>query len=229
MSSPRSRSGGRRNWTTLRRWNRSSRNWSSADGLDDVAVGGGDEAHVDPQFLRAAHAGEAAVLEEAQQLGLERPAHVADFVQEDGAAVGFLDAAGFLLQGAGEGAFFVAEQLAFQQRFGDGGAVDADVAGSAARWLRLWSAPATSSLPVPLSPRISTVASVGATVWISCAQFAHLRGFADDLVEAVGFAGAGAQGGVFLEQPVALGAAGDGVEQFLGREGFGEVIDGARP
>ena len=32
------------------------------------------------------------------------------------------------------------------------------------RWLRLWMARAISSLPVPLSPRISTVESVGATV-----------------------------------------------------------------
>ena len=65
---------------------------------DDVAVGGGDQADIDPQFLRAADAREGAVLQKPQQLGLQRPAHVRDFVQEDRAAVGFLDAAGLLLR-----------------------------------------------------------------------------------------------------------------------------------
>ena len=97
MSSPRSRNGGRRNCTTLSRWNRSSRNWSVGDGLDDVAVGGGDEPDVDAQFLRAADAGERAVLQKAQQLGLQRAAHVGDLIEENRAAVGFLDAARLLL------------------------------------------------------------------------------------------------------------------------------------
>ena len=69
-----------------------------ADGLDDVAVGGGDQADLDAQLLVAAHAGEAAVLEEAEQLGLEGTAHVANFIQEDGAAVGLLDAPGLLAE-----------------------------------------------------------------------------------------------------------------------------------
>ena len=38
-----------------------------------------------------------------------------------------------------------------------------DERAAAARGLAAWIARATSSLPVPLSPRISTVASVGAT------------------------------------------------------------------
>ena len=98
-----------------------------ADGFDDVAVGGGDEADVHVQFIVAADAGEGAVFQKAEQLGLERAAHVADFIQEDGAAVGFFDAAEFLFDGAGEGALFMAEKLAFEQVLGNGGAVDADV------------------------------------------------------------------------------------------------------
>jgi hypothetical protein len=89
-----------------------------ADGFDDVPVGGGDEADIDAQFIVAAHARESAVLQKAEQLGLQRPAHVADFVQKNGAAMGFLDAAQFLFDSAGEGAFFVAEEFAFQQVFG---------------------------------------------------------------------------------------------------------------
>ena len=93
----------------------------------DVAVGGGDEADVHMQFIVAANAGVGAVLQETEQFGLERAAHVADFVQEDGAVVGFLDAAEFLFDGAGEGALFMAEKFAFQEVFRNGGAVDADV------------------------------------------------------------------------------------------------------
>ena len=69
-------------------------------------------------FLRAADAGEAAVFEKPQQLGLERPAHVRDFIEEDGSAIGFFDPSGLLFDGAGKRALFVAEQFAFQQRFG---------------------------------------------------------------------------------------------------------------
>ena len=51
-------------------------------------------------------------------------AHVADLVQEQGAAVALLELADAAPLGAGEGPLLVAEQLAFQQRLGDGGAVD---------------------------------------------------------------------------------------------------------
>ncbi len=97
------------------------------NGLHDVAVGRGDEADIDAQFLRAADAREAAVFQKPQQLGLKRLAHVGDFIEKNRAAIGFLDATEFLFERAGERAFFVAEQFAFQKRFGNRGAVDADV------------------------------------------------------------------------------------------------------
>ena len=74
------------------------------------------------------------------------------------AAVGRLELARLLRDRAGEGALLVAEQLALEQRLGDRGAVDRHERPSA-RGLLLWSARATSSLPVPLSPVISTVES----------------------------------------------------------------------
>src|SRR5690606_8183734 len=52
--------------------------------------------------------------------------NVADFVEEERAAVGELEAAELLGGGAGEGAGLVAEELAFEQRFGQGSAVDRD-------------------------------------------------------------------------------------------------------
>src|SRR5262249_40861584 len=103
-----------------------------ANGLNDVAVGCGEEADIDGQFLSAADASEAAVFEEAKQLGLERFAHVCDFIEKNGAAVGFFDTAGFLFQCAGESASFVSEEFAFEQSFRNGGAIDANVAGGIA-------------------------------------------------------------------------------------------------
>ena len=131
-------------------------------------------------------------------------AHVGDFIQENGAAVGVLDPAGFLPDGAGEGAFFMAKQFAFQEGFGDGGAVDADVIVRARRRLREWMAPATSSLPVPLSPSMSTRGVGDGDRLDQLPQVAHLGRVADDLIEAEDFAGAGAQGGVFAEQADAV-------------------------
>jgi hypothetical protein len=55
----------------------------------------------------------------------------------------------------------VAEQLAFEQAFGNPAQLMA-TNGLSARRLWEWMLRATSSLPVPLSPRISTVESVGA-------------------------------------------------------------------
>ena len=51
-----------------------------------------------------------------QQLGLQHQRDFADFVQEQRAFVGQLEDAAFLRAGVGEGALFVAEQLAFEQR-----------------------------------------------------------------------------------------------------------------
>ena len=64
---------------------------------------------------------------------------------------------------AGEGAFLVAEEFALQQVLRNGIAVDGDERAVSCA-LRRWSACATISLPVPLSPRISTGAVVGATL-----------------------------------------------------------------
>ena len=65
-------------------------------------------------------------LQHAQQLGLHHQRHVADFVQEQRAAVRLLELAQVPRGGAGEGALFVAEQLGFDQLAGHGGAVQRD-------------------------------------------------------------------------------------------------------
>src|ERR1700683_3050025 len=97
-----------------------------ADGFDDVAIGGGDEADINAQFVIASHSRERAVFQEPQQLCLQWTAHVSDFVQEYRAAVGLFDSTEFLPDSAGEGASFMSEKLAFEEVFGDRGAVNAD-------------------------------------------------------------------------------------------------------
>ena len=63
------------------------------------------------------------LLQHAQHLGLRLRAHVADFVEEDRAAVGLLELADLLLGGAGERPLLVAEQLRLDQLLGNRGAV----------------------------------------------------------------------------------------------------------
>ena len=70
--------------------------------------------------------------EKPQELGLKRLAHVRDFIEKNRAAIGFFNATGLLFHRAGERALFVAKQFAFEQGFGDGGAIDADVTRLAA-------------------------------------------------------------------------------------------------
>ncbi|MNL66120.1 hypothetical protein D3C87_1905380 [compost metagenome] len=83
-----------------------------------------DNAHVHRHDPRATHRGDLAFLQDAQDLGLGCQRHVADFIQEQRAALGFAKAAGAVAGGAGISAFDVAEQFAFHQLDGNRGAID---------------------------------------------------------------------------------------------------------
>ena len=91
-----------------------------------VAVGGREDADVDRHRPGAADAVDHALLDGAQQLGLQAHVHLGDLVEQQRAAVGLLELADAARDGAGEGALLVAEELALQQVFGDRGAVDRD-------------------------------------------------------------------------------------------------------
>ena len=90
----------------------------------EVAMSGGDEADVGADGLVSTDAFEGLFLEESEDFGLEGEGHVADFVEEDGAAIALLEFADAAAVGTGEGAFFVTEEFGFQEVFGDGGAVE---------------------------------------------------------------------------------------------------------
>src|SRR5262249_23480890 len=72
---------------------------------------------------RPAHGADLAVLEDAEQRGLDREARFADLVEEEGAAVGRLEEPASGAIGAGERAADVAEELALEERVGERRAV----------------------------------------------------------------------------------------------------------
>ncbi len=118
MSSGRSRSAMILNSITFNRKNRSSRNAPWGDRARQIGVGGADQAHVALARDVAAQALELAGLQHAQELHLAHQRQVADLVQKQRAAVGFLEAPDAQLLGAGIGAGLGAEQLGFEQLVG---------------------------------------------------------------------------------------------------------------
>ncbi len=89
-----------------------------------VAVGGGDDSDIDLASSGAAQRFELAFLQHAEEFGLEFQRQLADFVEEDGAAVGKREPAFTPGHGAGERAPLVAEEFAFNEVGRDGGAFD---------------------------------------------------------------------------------------------------------
>ena len=81
-------------------------------------MGRGDQAHVHRHRARTAHRADLALLQHAQQLDLKGRRGLADLVQEQGAAIGPLEQADVVIDGAGEGPALVAEELALQQLSG---------------------------------------------------------------------------------------------------------------
>src|SRR5262249_53317937 len=86
----------------------------------EIAVGRGDDLRVHADLFGSAHAQEALVVEEAQELGLAGERHLADLVEEEGAAVRHLRKPPARADGAREGAALVAAELAFEQALRDG-------------------------------------------------------------------------------------------------------------
>ena len=126
MSSPRSRSGGKFERHDVQAEIQILAELLRPDHLGQILIRGGDHAGVGVNRRRAADADHHLFLQHAQQLGLAAEAQVADLVEKQRAAGGQLELALPRFVGVGEGPFLVAEQLAFQQRLGDGGAVDRD-------------------------------------------------------------------------------------------------------
>jgi hypothetical protein len=98
---------------------------------EEVAVGGRDDADVDLARGGFAHAGDIVLLQGAQELDLGGEGQLAELVEEERAAVGGLEDAGALGEGAGEGSFGVPEEGGLDQLGRDGAAVDRDEGAAA--------------------------------------------------------------------------------------------------
>ena len=94
--------------------------------VGEIAIGGTDDTCVGAALLSVADAVVGAVLKKLKRLGLEAHIELGDFVEEERAVVGQFDETRFGGIGVGEGALFVAEEFAFEERARDGGAVDLD-------------------------------------------------------------------------------------------------------
>jgi hypothetical protein len=91
-----------------------------------IDIGRGDDAHVYVVHLVPADALEAAIFDDAQDFFLHGERGGGDLVEEQSAAVGDLEARQAAPRGAGEGADLMPEELAVEQPFGEGGAVEFD-------------------------------------------------------------------------------------------------------
>ena len=134
ISSGRSRNGGTRTGKYIQAIEQIGAELLLFDHGGEIAVGGGDQAGVGLERARAAEALKLALLKHAQQLRLELERDFTDLVEKNGAAVGQLEAANALRDGAGERTLLVAKKLTLEQAGGDGGTIQlyerAGVAGA---------------------------------------------------------------------------------------------------
>ncbi len=91
-----------------------------------VATGCGDDPDIDRERFVAPDPFESAFLKDAEEADLDRKGDVADFVKKERAAIGQFKPAFALLGGARKRPFFMTKEFAFNQIFGQGGAVDGD-------------------------------------------------------------------------------------------------------
>ena len=122
--------------------------------LPQIAIGGGDHAHVDPTRGVLPDAAQLSVLEHSKHLGLGPWRELTDLVQEERPSLRLLEDARAVAHGAGECPAGVPEQLGFDQLVGQGGAIQR------AEWpIPAWAAamqcPRNQFFPLPLSPSIS--------------------------------------------------------------------------
>ena len=78
-------------------------------------VAGGKQAHVDLEGIVRANGAHIAALQRFEQAFLHGHGQAVDLVDHQGAAVAMLQGADLPIEGAGEGAFFVAEQGGFER------------------------------------------------------------------------------------------------------------------
>ena len=153
--------------------------------LGERPVGGGDDPDVGRTRPCVADRRHLAVLDGPQELDLKCRRNVADLVQEHRPAVGQLEQAFSVLARPGERPRRWPKSSP-STRPGLSAARQIGRNGPLRRPLWRWMARATSSLPVPLSPVISTGTSVGATRAMLLNKLLHRRRASDQRFECAG-------------------------------------------
>src|SRR5262249_280272 len=74
-----------------------------------------NHTHIDAMRPATPHTLELLLLKHPEQLRLQTERHISDLVQEQSSGIRHFKAADFLCKGPGKRAFFVAEELTFQQ------------------------------------------------------------------------------------------------------------------
>jgi hypothetical protein len=167
------------------------------------------------------------LLQHAQELGLQLGLERGDLVQEQRAAVGQLEASQLALEGAGERALLVAEQLGLDQRVGDGGRVHGHERLVASRALPVDGAGDQLLAGAALAGdqhRGRRARDVGHEM----VELFHLRMSADDLAEVVAALELRAQVDDLALERAPLERPAHEREQLVLLEGLGEVIEGAQ-
>jgi hypothetical protein len=196
----------------------------AGDAQFELAVGGGEDADIDLDGAGAPDPFELAFLEDAQEFGLDDGGDFADLVEEEGPAVGELEAALALGDGAGEGAFFVAEELAFDEVFGDGGAIEGDEGAGVAGAFAVERA--GDELLAGAAFALDEDGGVGAgDAAEEGPEFLDGRALAEELT--AGVFGVLAEEAVDLDEVGVLGGLLEDEIDLVRGEGFDEVVEGA--
>ena len=106
---------------------------ATGDRVGDVPIGGGDDADVERYRLPAADPLHLALLQDPQQLGLQRQRHLGDLVEQERAILRLLELAGLRTVRTAEGSLLVPEERRFEQAVGNRRTVDGDERARAAR------------------------------------------------------------------------------------------------
>src|SRR5258708_6073173 len=106
---------------------------AARDLLLEILVRGRQYANIDTERLAGADRLEALLFQHAQHFRLRAQTHVADFVEEERATVGFLEFADLIFRCAREAALHVAKKFGFDQLLWDGRAVHFDKQAFAAQ------------------------------------------------------------------------------------------------
>ena len=176
--------------TTWSRRSRSSRNRPSRTSSSSGRLRGGDDADVHPARRRLASALDHAGLQQPEEPRLGRERHRAHPAEKQRAAVRQLGPADRRRCRGRPGAAW--PNSSASRSDGATAPQSTTMSGRSARRLRAWIAWATSSLPVPGSPSITTGASLGAIGLDQVVERRHRRVGADQTAVAGPSAGAGA-------------------------------------